>query len=107
MAERRHKCNDEMKRKTIVDETAPATPPPEPEPKLELEADVGMECPTTPRLEESLAIVCQGLALDGWSLEQKSVFFLKLTQEHRQTLGFDDEDVKTIAVDAGIRQGKV
>ena len=42
---------------------------------------------------------------DGrWS---ERVFFLKLAQEHRQTLGFDDEDVKTIAVDAGIRQEKV
>ena len=36
---------DEKKRKTMADETAPATPPPEPEPKRELEADVVVECP--------------------------------------------------------------
>ena len=70
MAERRQrrleqKRNDDKKRKTMVDETAPATPLPEPEPKLELEADVVVECPATSRLEESRPIVRQGLALDG------------------------------------------
>ena len=35
-------------------------------------------------------------------LERKSAFFT-LAQDHRQTGGFDDGDVKTFAVDAGIR----
>ena len=90
----------------MVDETAPATPPPEPEVKLELEADVVVECPATPRLEASRPTVRQGLALNGWSLERKSAFF-KLATEHRHTLGFDDEHVKTVAVDAGARVRRV
>ena len=70
MAERRQrrleqKRNDEKKRETMVDETAPATPLPEPKPKLELEADVVVECPAASRLEESRLIVRQGLALDS------------------------------------------
>ena len=39
-------------------------------------------------------------------LERKSAF-LKLAQEHRQTWGFDDEDVENVAGDAGIRLRKV
>ena len=39
-------------------------------------------------------------------LERKSAF-LKLAQKHQQTWGFDDEDVENVAVDAGIRLGKV
>ena len=58
-----HKRNDEKKRKTMVDETAPATPPPEPEPKLELEADVVVECPATPQLQETRSIVRHRRAL--------------------------------------------
>ena len=66
MAERQrrleHKRNDEKKRETMVDETAPATPPPEP--KMELKEEVVLECPATPWLEESRPIVRQRLALD-------------------------------------------
>ena len=39
-------------------------------------------------------------------LERKSAFF-KLAQGHRQTWGFDDGDVENVAVDAGIRLGKL
>ena len=84
--------------------SAPATPPPEP--KVVLEADVVVECLATPRLEASRPIVRQGLALDGWSLERTSASFSS-QKEHRQTLAVDDEDVKTVAVDAGIRLRKV
>ena len=37
-----------------------------------------------------------------WYLGRKSAIWELATRLHRQTVGFDDEDVKTIAVDAGI-----
>ena len=79
MAERRqqrveHKRNEEKKRETSVDETAPATPPPEP--KMELGEEVVVQCSATHRLEESRPIVSQGLALDDIVGMRDTVQFL-------------------------------
>ena len=71
-------------RKTMLDETAPATPPPKPEPKLELRADVVVECPATPRLEELCPIVRQRLAPDGMvDMSDTAAQFSRLEQRTR------------------------
>ena len=72
-----HKRNDEKKRKTMVDETAPGTPPPEPEPKLELEEDVVVDGPATPQLQETRSIARQRRALhDMVDLSDSAAQFL-------------------------------
>ena len=61
-----------------------------------------------PRLDwKRRARLCaRNLHSTTWYLGER-VQFGSSQKEHRQTLGFDDEDVKTIAVDVGIPLGKV
>ena len=71
---------------------------------MELEADVVVECHAS---TGSVVPDCaRGTCTRRHGIWGERVQFGSSQKEHRQTLGFDDEDVKTIAVDVGIPLGK-
>ena len=103
MAQRRqrrleHKRNDD---KTMVDETAPATPLPEPKPKVELEADVVVECVAHPSTGSVAPDCAPGTCTRRLVVGAKECLFQARTRAPPD-MGFDDEDVENIAVDAGV-----